>query len=71
MDAQHPAGRPHLSEVRCEADEMIDIRKLKELIRLMVANDLTELDLRDDQEQVTLRRPGPEQEESMSEERAH
>ena len=37
---------------------MIDIRKLKELVRLMVANDLTELDLRDEQEQVTLRRPG-------------
>ena len=36
---------------------MIDIRKLKELIRLMVANELTELDLRDEQEQVTLRRP--------------
>ena len=40
---------------------MIDIRKLKELIRLMVANELTELDLRDAEEQVTLRRPGPEQ----------
>ena len=40
---------------------MIDIRKLKELIRLMVANELTELDLRDEQEQVTLRRPGPQQ----------
>ena len=36
---------------------MIDIRKLKELVRLMVANDLTELDLRDSEEQVTLRRP--------------
>lgn len=35
---------------------MIDIRKLKELVRLMVANDLTELDLRDSEEQVTLRR---------------
>ena len=40
---------------------MIDIRKLKELVRLMVANDLTELDLRDEQETVTLRRPGPQQ----------
>ncbi|MAJ45824.1 MAG: acetyl-CoA carboxylase, biotin carboxyl carrier protein [Planctomycetes bacterium TMED75] len=39
---------------------MIDIRKLKELVRLMVANDLTELDLRDEQETVTLRRPGPQ-----------
>ena len=36
---------------------MIDIRKLKELVRLMVANELTELDLRDSEEQVTLRRP--------------
>ncbi len=35
---------------------MIDIRKLKELVRLMVTNDLTELDLRDSEEQVTLRR---------------
>ncbi len=35
---------------------MSDIRKLKELVRLMVTNDLTELDLRDNEEQVTLRR---------------
>jgi len=35
---------------------MIDIRKLKELVRLMVSNDLTEVDLRDSEEQVTLRR---------------
>ncbi len=39
---------------------MIDIRKLKELVRLMVANELTELDLRDSEEQVTLRRQSPE-----------
>ena len=38
---------------------MIDIRKLKELVRLMVANDLTEIDLRDSEEQVTLHRPSP------------
>jgi acetyl-CoA carboxylase biotin carboxyl carrier protein len=38
---------------------MIDIRKLKELVRLMVSNELTELDLRDSEEQVTLRRPSP------------
>lgn len=37
---------------------MLDIRKLKELVRLMVANDLSELDLRDAEEQVTLRRHG-------------
>jgi acetyl-CoA carboxylase biotin carboxyl carrier protein len=36
---------------------MIDIRKLKELVKLMVENDLSELDLRDEQEQVVLRRP--------------
>ena len=40
---------------------MLDIRKLKELVRLMVNNDLTELDLRDSEEQVTLRRHGPDQ----------
>jgi acetyl-CoA carboxylase biotin carboxyl carrier protein len=37
---------------------MIDIRKLKELVRLMVENDLTELDLQDQEETVTLKR-GP------------
>ncbi|MDI9402827.1 MAG: acetyl-CoA carboxylase biotin carboxyl carrier protein [Limnohabitans sp.] len=36
----------------------MDIRKLKELVRLMVENDLTELDLRDEQETVTVKRPG-------------
>jgi len=36
---------------------MIDIRKLKELVKLMVENDLSELDLKDEQEQVVLRRP--------------
>jgi len=39
---------------------MIDIRKLKELVRLMVTNELTELDLRDEQEQVTIKRPHPQ-----------
>ncbi|MBU3728485.1 MAG: acetyl-CoA carboxylase biotin carboxyl carrier protein [Phycisphaerales bacterium] len=34
----------------------MDIRKLKELIRLMVDNDLTELDLKDKEEQVLLKR---------------
>ena len=38
---------------------MIDIRKLKELVRLMSTNDLVELDLRDKDEQVTIRRPNP------------
>ena len=36
---------------------MIDIRKLKELVRLMVANELTELDLSDSEQQVSIRRP--------------
>ena len=36
---------------------MIDIRKLKELVRLMTTSELTELDLRDKDEQVTIRRP--------------
>lgn len=35
---------------------MIDIRKLKELVRLMVENELTELDLEDQQETVKIRR---------------
>ena len=35
---------------------MIDIRKLKELVRLMVENDLAELDLHDQQETVTIKR---------------
>jgi acetyl-CoA carboxylase biotin carboxyl carrier protein len=37
---------------------MIDIRKLKELVRLMVENDLSELDLQDQSETVTIKR-GP------------
>lgn len=35
---------------------MIDIRKLKELVRLMVDNDLSEIDLQDQQETVTVKR---------------
>jgi acetyl-CoA carboxylase biotin carboxyl carrier protein len=35
---------------------MIDIRKLKELVRLMVENDLSELDLKDQAETVTIKR---------------
>ena len=37
---------------------MIDIRKLKELVRLMVENDLSELDLKDQEETVAIKR-GP------------
>jgi acetyl-CoA carboxylase biotin carboxyl carrier protein len=35
---------------------MIDIRKLKELVRLMVENELSELDLKDEQETVSIKR---------------
>ncbi|MGH7244566.1 MAG: acetyl-CoA carboxylase biotin carboxyl carrier protein [Phycisphaerales bacterium] len=38
---------------------MIDPTKLKDLIKLMVDNDLTEIDLQDDKETVTLRRGHP------------
>jgi len=37
---------------------MIELRKLRELVKLMKENDLCELDLRDKDEQVTLKRPG-------------
>ena len=40
---------------------MIDIRKLKELVKLMVENDLTELDLQDTDETVNIRRGSSEQ----------
>jgi len=35
---------------------MIDPKKLKDLVKLMVDNDLTELDLQDDKERVSLKR---------------
>ncbi len=35
---------------------MIDIRKLKELVKLMVENDLSELDLKDQEETVAIKR---------------
>jgi len=38
---------------------MIDPTKLKDLIKLMVDNDLTEIDLQDDKETVTIRRGHP------------
>jgi len=37
---------------------MIDFRKLRELVRLMVENDLSELELKDQQETVSLKRHG-------------
>ncbi|HHN78078.1 MAG TPA: acetyl-CoA carboxylase biotin carboxyl carrier protein, partial [Phycisphaerales bacterium] len=38
----------------------MDIRKLKELVKLMVENELSEIDLRDQEEKVTIRRGGSE-----------
>jgi acetyl-CoA carboxylase biotin carboxyl carrier protein len=37
---------------------MIDTQKLKELVQLMVDNDLSELDLKDDKQTVTIKRGG-------------
>ena len=39
---------------------MIEMRKLRDLVKLMKENDLIELDLRDETQTVTLRRPGPQ-----------
>jgi acetyl-CoA carboxylase biotin carboxyl carrier protein len=38
---------------------MVDYRKLRELVKLMVENDLSELELRDQQEAVVLKRGAP------------
>ncbi len=51
----HPIAPPP-GEHRSGPETMIDIRKLKELVRLMVENDLAELDLQDQQETVTIKR---------------
>lgn len=48
----------HLSRDISKNTAMIDIRKLKELVRLMVENELTEIDLHDQQETVTIKRGG-------------
>lgn len=37
---------------------MLDIEKIRELVEMMVANDLVEISLRDGEEEVNLRRPG-------------
>ncbi len=39
---------------------MIEIKKLRELVKLMKDNDLSEIDLRDNDEQITLKRPTAE-----------
>jgi acetyl-CoA carboxylase biotin carboxyl carrier protein len=49
---------------------MIDIRKLKELVKLMVENELSELDLRDQSETVTIKR-GSDQEPIIYQAPAH
>jgi acetyl-CoA carboxylase biotin carboxyl carrier protein len=54
-----PLPRKAAGQAKQEVSTMIDIRKLKELVRLMSTNDLVELDLRDKDEQVTIRRPTP------------
>lgn len=38
---------------------MIDISKLKELVNLMTANDLSEVELKGDKESITIKRAGP------------
>ncbi len=38
---------------------MIDIAKLKELVALMTANDLTEVELKDEKQGVSIKRGGP------------
>ncbi len=44
---------------------MIEMRKLRELVKLMKENDLCELDIRDADEQVTLKRPAPQAEPTV------
>ncbi|MBL4697722.1 MAG: acetyl-CoA carboxylase biotin carboxyl carrier protein [Phycisphaerales bacterium] len=55
-DSTHAQLRASLTQ---QIHTMIDIRKLKELVRLMVENELTEIDLHDQQETVTIKR-GPD-----------
>ncbi len=38
---------------------MPDIEKIRQLVEMMVANDLIELSVRDGDQEITLRRPGP------------
>lgn len=38
---------------------MLDIEKIRELVGMMVANDLVEVSLRDGEEEINLRRPQP------------
>ena len=45
---------------------MLDINKIKQLVDMMVANDLTEIALRDGDVEVNLRRPMPPTTETMA-----
>ena len=50
---------------------MLDIEKIKQLIEMMVSNDLVEISLRDGEEEVNLRRPGPALPANLSGAAAH
>jgi len=54
-EGPYPTRPPRAGE---RSPGMIDTRKLKELVRLMVENELSELDLRDKDETVTIKRGG-------------
>jgi len=61
-DAATAEFEPHESEVQSEAGEgntLLDIDRVRQLIEMMVANDLVELSLRDGDIEVNLRRPNP------------
>jgi len=44
---------------------MVDIKKLKTLVRLMVDNDLTELNIQSDEEKISLKRQGDQPVQTM------
>lgn len=46
------------TQLSARGSNMIDQKRLKELIKLMVANDLTEIDLQGEGDRVTLKRGG-------------
>jgi acetyl-CoA carboxylase biotin carboxyl carrier protein len=49
---------PLLAFIRLGATTLLDIEKIKQLIEMMVENDLSEMALRDGEEEIKLRRPG-------------
>src|SRR5690606_37621539 len=56
LSGPNPQSEPGPGQDQRAPRAMIDIRKLKELVKLMVENDLSELDLQDQQETVTIKR---------------